>query len=112
MNIFHFVAFSSSTLNSGSERQIFTYLVSLERVQLGECSCILGNPHLGLWPAPDSEEIFKITKMGEYGALSVRNFLQLLASLLRVRLQTVSGCACGLFASGTDSRAVLNTCKI
>jgi hypothetical protein len=33
---------------------------------------------LGLWPAPDPKESFKILKMDDYGALSIRNLLLLI----------------------------------
>ena len=82
--------------NSGSDRPIFTLLVSLERFWLVECLRRSFNPQSGLWPTPDPKENLKILKIGGYGTLSIRNFILIMALIRPVCFEIVSGCVYGL----------------
>jgi hypothetical protein len=76
--------------------------VSLERSWPGAGSKDRFSPQLGLRPAPDPNESFKIPKIDDVGALSIRNFVFMMVPMLKSRFEPkclVACVACGLEAT-------------
>jgi hypothetical protein len=57
---------------------------------------------LGLWPAPDPKESFKIPKIDDDGTLSIRNFVLMMVPMLKSKFEPkclVAYVACDLEAT-------------
>jgi hypothetical protein len=73
--------------------------VSLERSWPGAGTQDRFNPQLGLWPAPEPKESFKILKLDDDGTLSIRNIVLMMVPMLKSRFEPKCLVACGLEAT-------------